>query len=311
MYDNQHPCITVLMSVFTEKEEYLKEAIDSIRKQMFRNFEFIIYDDCSNQKIKKILKDYEDIDDRIRIIHNKINKGLTFNLAEGVKIARGRYICRQDSDDVSLPSRFELQLKYMESHPDVAVLGTGYYLYKNNNKKRRAFGLTNPNAIETRLFFGNSHIMHSSVMIRKSFLENYSLNYDINFKKAQDFDLWTRVSKCGKITILKKRLCLYRIHENQISSNKNTKAEQYECFLRIIDRQLCELRIKPTEKERELHHALMCFQPVGTITQMLKWAFKLIVSNNERKRYHPFYFTIYCFRRLFIYIIKSVKESCR
>lgn len=301
----KRPRITVLMSVFNENEIFLKESIESICKQTERNFEFIIFDDCSESNVKKILNWYEKNDVRIRIVHNDRNKGLTYNLAEGVKLARAKYICRQDSDDISLPNRFEEQLNYMENHKDIAVLGTGYYLYKNQKKKPRCFGLTNPKAIKARLFFENSHIMHSSVMIRKSFLYEYGLNYDINFKKAQDYDLWARISECGKITILKKRLCMYRVHEKQISSNDKTRKEQIECFYNVVDRQLYDIGIIPNEMEKKLHHSLVFYQKRESFLQMISWIYKLVCVNNKRKKFNRFFFDIYCLKKISVYLIKS------
>ena len=86
--------ISILMSVYNEKKEWLEKSIESILNQTFDDFEFIIYDDCTNDENKKILNSYACKDKRIKIITNSTNRGLTYNLNKGIEIAKGEYIAR-------------------------------------------------------------------------------------------------------------------------------------------------------------------------------------------------------------------------
>ena len=113
--------ITVLMSVYNTKEDYLREAIESILNQTLREFEFIIINDASNEQTINILDQYND--DRIIRIDNEVNHGLTASLNKGLSVAKGEYIARMDADDISYPNRLELQYQYMQKHPNVAILG--------------------------------------------------------------------------------------------------------------------------------------------------------------------------------------------
>ena len=103
------PKISVVMSVYNG-EKYLTEAVESILKQSFFDFEFIIINDGSSDKTQEILQRFQKEDKRIRVV-SRANKGLIYSLNEGVKMAQGEYIARMDADDVSRPERLQKQLK--------------------------------------------------------------------------------------------------------------------------------------------------------------------------------------------------------
>ena len=112
------------MSVYNG-EKYLREAIESILNQTFTDFEFLIVNDGSTDSSLEIILSYPD--ERIRVIRNDRNIGLTKSLNKALQQAKGEYIARQDADDISLQNRFEEQLIYLEKHPEVALLGTSAY----------------------------------------------------------------------------------------------------------------------------------------------------------------------------------------
>ena len=118
------PKISVIMPVFNG-EGHLEEAVESILKQSFGDFEFIIINDGSYDGTSKILVSYRDR--RIRLIERE-NRGFAHSLNEGIQAARGKYIARMDADDVALEDRFQLQYDFMESHPDVDILGGQAYV---------------------------------------------------------------------------------------------------------------------------------------------------------------------------------------
>jgi glycosyltransferase involved in cell wall biosynthesis len=121
----KNPKLSVIMSVHNG-EKYLREAIESILNQTFTDFKFIIINDGSTDNSLAIIRSYDD--KRIRILNNGTNIGLTKSLNKALKQAKGKYIARQDADDVSLPDRFEAQLKYFVQYPEVALLGTSTYI---------------------------------------------------------------------------------------------------------------------------------------------------------------------------------------
>lgn len=117
------PDLSVIMPVYNG-EAYLHQAIDSILKQTFRDFEFIIIDDASTDGSEKIVNSYED--SRIKFVRNVENLGNYPSRNKGLEIATGRYICVMDADDVAYPNRLDVQYHYLESHSDVQAVGTHY-----------------------------------------------------------------------------------------------------------------------------------------------------------------------------------------
>lgn len=117
--DLNNPLISVLMPAYNA-EKYIKEAIESILNQTFSNFEFIIIDDGSIDATEEIIKSFKD--SRIVYIKNEKNLGLIKTLNKGISIARGEFIARMDSDDISMPQRFELQLDVFKKYKGVDIV---------------------------------------------------------------------------------------------------------------------------------------------------------------------------------------------
>jgi glycosyltransferase involved in cell wall biosynthesis len=185
-----NPKVTVLMSVYNCKK-YLREAIDSILGQTFEDFEFLIIDDGSTDSSAKIIRSYAD--PRIRLIQNEENIGLTRSLNKGLKLAKGEYIARMDADDISLPSRFEKQVKALDENEKLGLLGTRYVKIDNkgNEKGEIPVPLRRENILKHFLLFGSA-FCHSSMMFRKSYAKEIGF-YDESMKFAQDYDFGLRL----------------------------------------------------------------------------------------------------------------------
>jgi glycosyltransferase involved in cell wall biosynthesis len=119
--------ITVLMPVYNG-EDYLRDSIESILSQTYLNFEFIIIDDGSTDSSLEIINSYAKQDKRIIVRKNEHNIGLAKSLNAGIKLAKGRYIARQDADDLSSADRLDIQLSYALSHPQVDLIGSNSYV---------------------------------------------------------------------------------------------------------------------------------------------------------------------------------------
>ena len=159
------PRVSVLMPAYNS-EKYLGEAIDSILNQTFTDFEFIIINDGSKDNTAKIVEEYAKKDKRIRFIDNKKNQGIVGVLNEGIDLCRGKYIARMDSDDISLPTRFEKEIEYMEEHPECGVLGTWYEIFGKLNGP-----VQQPERIKILNLLNEDHVGHPTVFIRKSVID--------------------------------------------------------------------------------------------------------------------------------------------
>jgi len=124
MNDDKKLLVSVIMSVYNEEENWLRESIESILNQSYKNFEFIIIlDKPGNDKLDILIRKYSKIDPRIRYFVNEKNIGLVRSLNRALTFAKGAFIARMDADDISMPNRFEKQMDYLKNHPDVDFLG--------------------------------------------------------------------------------------------------------------------------------------------------------------------------------------------
>ncbi len=183
-------------------EGTLRRAVDSILTQTFRDFEFIIVNDGSDDGTAQILSEYSKADSRVRVIE-QANQGLTRSLVTASEMARGVYLARQDADDVSLPDRLQKQVEVLESEPgcvlvtswveDVSPEGVACNLHKALTHKVRM------NDGEEAEFTGIA--AHGSVMMRRTAFDNAG-GYRACFYYAQDSDLWLRLSECGHFAVV-------------------------------------------------------------------------------------------------------------
>ncbi len=243
--------ISVIMAVHNE-EEFLADSINSILEQSFWDFEFVIIDDGSDDRTPELLKEYAKKDERIRVLRNREKMGLVFSLNRGMEVSRGEYIARMDGDDVSLRDRLKLQFEFMETHQDAGVLGTNVaYIDEKGNilkSKKDPFPLT-PQLIKWHLFW-RCPIYHPTVMIRKKVLIETGLYYREEYPHAEDYDLWTRLSKHTKIVSLPDVLLLYRIRPSSVSRKK--RKVQLNSTLQIARREISSFLGRPVD-ERVLY----------------------------------------------------------
>lgn len=179
--------ISVIMSLYNE-EKNIKSSIESILNQTYRDFELILIDDGSTDSSFKIIKYYAKLDERIKIIRNKSNLGLTKSLNKGIRISKGEFIARQDVDDISLPNRFQLQREFLRKNPDYAFCGSNIYVKQNKNESLDIFNFKD---IKKYLIIGNRFI-HSTILIRRKILNKYG-SYNEKWFYGQDYELWCRL----------------------------------------------------------------------------------------------------------------------
>ena len=213
--------ISVILPVYNS-EEYVSESITSILNQTYKNFELIIIDDGSTDNSKVICKNFSKKDNRIIFLDNN-HIGLTRSLNKALEIARGHYIARQDADDVSLPNRFEKQIKWFLKDKKRVLCGTNCKILTQNNeyKNNRSLKFSN-SGIKKKLKYSNCFV-HSSIMFSKKSAQKFE-NYDENLEYAQDYDLWWKLSTLGQVGNLKEKLVILRNRKNSISvKNENNQ----------------------------------------------------------------------------------------
>jgi glycosyltransferase involved in cell wall biosynthesis len=229
-----------------DAERYLREAIDSILAQSFSDFEFLILDDASSDSSRTIVRDYDD--PRIRLIENERNLGLTRSLNRGIEMARGIYIARMDADDRSKPERLAKQVAFLDAHSEcVAVATWSTKIDRDSADVGIARTPIDGNEIRRRLRRRNC-ITHGTVMMRKDALLLVG-RYDEAMERAQDYDLWLRLSEDRCICTIPELLYSWREHGESISvqhleeqdrfaelARHNARVRRVDKLLSVIDR---------------------------------------------------------------------------
>lgn len=212
------PKISVIMGVFNTNKKYISLAIESILNQTYKDFEYIICNDgCTDDTFEYIKSKYKD--SRIVYIENDINRGLAYTLNHCLSKAKGEYIARMDSDDISLNTRFEEQIKVFENNPEIDVVNCNINVF--DDEKIYGERIYNEKLTPKDFLLGNP-IVHPAVMVRKKAYDKVNGYRDINITyRNEDYDLFLRMQIEGmKMYTLQKKLFNFREDKNSYTRRK-------------------------------------------------------------------------------------------
>lgn len=211
MYTNtRKPLVSVVMATFNEPVEIITKSIESILNQTFTDFELIIIDDSSNVDTKKAI-DLLSNDKRVLVLREPQRIGFVKSLNLGLLQAKGKYIARMDGDDIAVENRFELQIKYLNEHSSVSVVGGAILIMDEANQtvSYRKYPKS-PFALKWLSVF-RTPLAHPTVMMRQDIIKNGFL-YDESFNKSEDLEFWLRLRKNGyKLANMSDFLLKYRV----------------------------------------------------------------------------------------------------
>lgn len=241
--------VSVVLPVYNA-EKYLPTAVKSILAQTFSNFTLIAIDDCSTDSSLNILRSFQD--KRIQIIENSLHRGITHALNQGLASANGDLVFRMDADDISVPHRLQRQIDFMESHPQVFACGSDTDLidwtgekvgYRNTQKGDQR--------IKIALFFGETSLAHSSVVMRAAFIKSHKLRYSEDYPYAEDYELWCRCSTFCLYENISEALVQYRHHKESVS--KAFDIHQRLSARKVLAAHLYRLGLKASPEEMNCH----------------------------------------------------------
>lgn len=250
--------VSVIMSVFSEPINWLEESIKSILNQSYSNFELIIVcDNPNNIDVQKEIENYSVKDNRIVVIKNESNIGLTKSLNKGLLIAKGDYIARMDADDIAHLDRFSKQIDFLEKNPDISICSSDARVIDENSKLVAETKINGQLIIED--LFKQSPLIHPTVMFRRTLLSLRRPFYNEVYKISQDYELWTflYLNKV-KFGIIKEPLIDYRISKKQISRRnkeiqvKNSSEIGRSFYINMVK------KIVPNAEELKLEDQLKC-----------------------------------------------------
>jgi glycosyltransferase involved in cell wall biosynthesis len=246
--EDETSLVSVVMPIYNI-ESYVEESVCSILSQTYADFEFIIINDGSTDNTSKIIEGIQD--KRIIFINSHENKGNYNRRNEGCRLAKGKYICVMDGDDIAMPCRIEKQVNLMEKDYSIQACGSFFEMIGGYR------GIcTNPMDYSTirLLLLKNNVFLHPSLMIRKETLESVDY-YNEKYYYSSDYDLVCKMALQGKIVNIPDILMKYRMHEKQISSAHYTKQAEFANQIRLDYLKKC--RFKLSIKEQKLFTLMM------------------------------------------------------
>ena len=254
---SHYPLVSVLMCAYNASS-FIRDAIESILVQTYKNYEFIVVDDGSTDNTVEIIKSYHD--SRISLIRCKHDYIRSLNV--GMSKCKGVYIARIDADDKALPNRIEIQVKTMMKKVNIAACFSWANTFGDYEEH---VGFCVKGWLEHPLLLLLSHnfLIHSSAMIRKEFLLIHNLKYK-RYPYAEDYKLWMDIARCGgRIYVLPKDLVQYRVSRQQTSC---------KYYFQQLD---TKLRI-----QQEIIEELIPLLPIGS-SKTIKNLFKEMIRLNE------------------------------
>jgi glycosyltransferase involved in cell wall biosynthesis len=206
MYNDSIPTVSILLPIFNASR-YLRESLDSLFAQSFRDFEIVAIDDGSVDDSYRIAASYRDA--RLRL-HRQENQGLASTLNRAFSLARGRYIARQDADDIALPERLKRQVDFLDQNSDIFLLGTAAEIWEEHIRSPRQHNHpTDPTELAFAMLFDNFFV-HSSVMLRREVFDAVGLYATSYERQPEDYELWSRVIRRFPCANLRDILQVYR-----------------------------------------------------------------------------------------------------
>lgn len=279
--------ISVIMSVYNS-ENYLKDSVESILKQTFSDFEFIITDDGSTDNTLKILKKYAEEDNRIKLLVNSENLGIPKSVNKMFDVSNGEFIARMDADDISHVQRFEKQISFMQNNSDIGFCGTNSEFFGKYVNKKYNHWIFDHEEIRAALLFRNV-IANDTALIRKKVIDQYKIRYNENYKAIQDYELWSRLISLTKFFIIPEVLLKVRVTDTGITATSSKIKNYRENLLRQVYRNLLEnMGVSHSEEELFIHDFIASKNNKTSIEHLKngeKWLIKLYNYNYIHKVY--------------------------
>ncbi|MDL2303032.1 glycosyltransferase [Dysgonomonas sp. OttesenSCG-928-D17] len=212
------PLVSVLIPCYNV-EKYVEESVNSILSQTYTNMEIIAINDCSTDSTGDLLRKLAQKDSRITVVDNEVNLKLIKTLNKGVALCNGEYIARMDADDISLPTRIEKEVAFLEANRDHDIVSTLFYAFNSENPAKKTLHHSPLTDSELRAYLlFKSGICHPAVMIRKRVFTELGLKFEPEYLHVEDYALWSEAVYKTKVANVGEPLLLYRVHQNQVSS---------------------------------------------------------------------------------------------
>jgi len=225
------PKISVVIITYN-RARLLPEAIESVLSQSFKDWELLIVDDASTDGTESVVKKYIDKDERIGYYKNESNIKISRSRNRGLELARGKYIAVLDSDDSWCDvEKLQKQYDFLEQNADFVLSAGGVIVIGDNSQEIKRYLKTSTDEDIRSGILAQNPIVHSAVMYRREIALS-SGGYDVALNTAEDYDLWLRIGRKGKMYNFSEYFVRYRIHGNNISIID--RRESMKCNLELV-----------------------------------------------------------------------------
>ncbi len=223
------PKVSVLTPIYNTNPQHLRECVESILNQTFKDFEFLIVNDSpDNTEIERIVKSYKD--KRIKYIRNEVNMGISAVRNKLLELSTGEYLAIFDHDDISMPERLEKQVAYLDANKEVGVCGCHTEWFPKI--ERQNFPEDNLR-IKFELM-DRCCVPHSGAMIRKSVMVDNDIKWESAYSPAEDFMLWVRLVGKTMFHNIPEVLLRYRNVDGNTTHRQKARMTDRDALIRSI-----------------------------------------------------------------------------
>ena len=217
--DIRAPAVSALLPVHNG-ERYIESALRSVMDQTLREIEIVAVDDGSTDSTPEILARLAAEDPRIRILRQEPNVGLATALNRGLEVCRGEYVARMDGDDLCEPTRFELQKRYLDTHPQVVLIGASIIQIDETDRPIHATRRPRDGFACRWLQRWELPLVHPTFMFRRAPAAAAGLRYDPSRRLTEDHEICSHFLRIGEVVNLPEVLLRYRVHAGSVSRRR-------------------------------------------------------------------------------------------
>ncbi len=273
------PLISVILPAYNAGP-YIADAVNSILNQTFTNFELIIVNDCATDNTEEEILKFTD--PRIRYYKNEENKGLVYTLNKLITLAKGKYLARMDADDISINTRFEKQINYLEQNPEVGIVSCAFQNFGNSNET--VYYKQHNNDIKLNLLY-KTEVCHAAALIRTSLATSHTPFYNSKYVHAEDYELWARMTLHTQFYNLQEVLYKVRIVSTSVSRvYTNIQQENAYAVIRYLFNRF-NITLTDNELNTWLQFCYANFDLNSAEIKLLDGLLNALVQNNKTVHY--------------------------
>jgi len=217
---NTSPLVSIVLPVYNAAA-YLRESVDSVLRQDYRNFELLIINDGSSDESRAIIEEYAKRDSRIIAYHQE-NIGLVKTLNRGIELSNGSYVARIDGDDPWLDKKLSRQMHVLVSNPDTILIGGGFEIIDEDGYYLETISVPTTHEDILRTLSLRNAFGHAGVVFKRDAALKAG-GYRDNFGPTEDYDLWIRLSQMGTVANLARPVYRYRVNRGGISQQNSER----------------------------------------------------------------------------------------